>query len=172
MSDPFLGEIRIFAGNYPPKNWAFCNGAILPISQYTALFALLGTNFGGNGTVNFGLPNLVDRVPMNWGQGPGLTPRVLGEMGGDNSVAIDATTMAAHTHLAQASSGGGTDTAPTNNFWSTSSSREKQFNAPPPDALMALALDPAGGSQAHENRQPYLAVNYIIALSGIFPSRP
>jgi microcystin-dependent protein len=171
--EPFLGEIRIFAGNFPPKNWAFCNGGILPISQYTALFSLLGTNFGGNGTTNFGLPNLVDRVPIHWGQGNGMTMRDLGETGGEITVTLTTETMAGHAHAPSAFTGAATEVPPTNGTWSTSSTRDKQFVAPPTNAPMAATLiDPAGGNQPHENRQPYIAVNYIIALAGVFPQRP
>jgi microcystin-dependent protein len=175
MSEPFLGEIRMFAGNFPPKNWAFCNGQIMPISQNTALFSLLGTNYGGNGSTNFGLPNLQGSVPIHWGQGPGLSNRDIGETGGASTVTLIMTEMAPHSHSPSANNAAGTETAPTNAFWAQSSSRDKQ-NAPgnttPVVPMAPAALDPVGGSQAHENMAPYLAVSYIIALAGIFPSRP
>src|SRR5262245_49113254 len=98
MSEPFLGEIRMFAGNFPPKDWAFCDGRILPIAQYTALFSLLGNNYGGDGKTNFGLPNLTDRVPMHWGQGTGLSNRNPGDTGGSNLVALTSDQMAQHQH--------------------------------------------------------------------------
>ncbi|APV51540.1 phage tail protein [Betaproteobacteria bacterium GR16-43] len=173
MSEPFLGEIRMFAGNFPPKNWAFCNGQILPISQNTALFSLLGTNYGGNGTSNFALPNLQASVPIHWGQGPGLSQRVVGETGGSSTVSLLQTEMATHTHSPQASSAAGTLVPPTNAYFATSSSRDKQFaNAAPNVTMQANLLDPVGGGQPHNNQFPVTAVSYIIALQGIFPARP
>jgi microcystin-dependent protein len=175
MSEPFLGEIRMFAGNFPPKNWAFCNGQIMPISQNTALFSLLGTNYGGNGTTNFGLPNLQGSTPIHWGQGPGLTQRDIGEIGGSPTVTLLITEMAGHTHAPNANNAAGTEASPANGFWAQSSSRDKQ-NAPgtttPLVPMATTAMGPAGGGQAHENMAPYLAVSYIIALAGIFPQRP
>src|ERR1700741_2523410 len=107
MADPFVAEIRIFPFNFAPKGWAFCDGQILPISQNTALFSLLGTNYGGNGTSNFALPNLQGRAPLDWGQGPGLSPRNLGEVGGETAVTVLASQMAAHSHQAEAFVGRG-----------------------------------------------------------------
>ena len=173
MSEPFIGEIRIFAGNFAPKDWQFCNGQILPIAQYTALFSLLGTYYGGNGTTNFALPNLTGRVPVSAGQAPGMAPYSLGETGGASTVTLVTTEMAAHTHAPLAATGAGTETAPTAAIWSTSSTRDKQFGSTAPDVQMAAnILDPVGGGQAHENMAPYLVVNYIIAMAGIFPQRP
>ena len=111
MSEAFLGEIRMFAGNFPPLNWALCNGALVPIRQYTALFSLLGTSFGGNGTTTFALPNLVDKVPLGTGQGPGMTNRVLGATGGETSVTLSSPQMATHTHSPSAFTGTGQTTA-------------------------------------------------------------
>ncbi len=172
MAEPFLGEIRMFAGNFPPRDWAFCDGRIMPIAQYTALFSLLGTNFGGDGKRTFGLPNLRDRVPMHWGQGPGLSDRPLGDSGGANAVTLTLQEMAAHSHSPGASSGPGDQVSPENGFWSSSETRDKQFGNTVPDVAMAAPIDAAGGGLAHENRAPYLAVSYIIALNGIFPRRP
>ena len=172
MADPFLGEIRMFAGNFPPRDWAFCDGSILPIRQYTALFSLLGTNFGGDGRVTFALPNLRDRVPMHWGQGPNLANRPLGESGGENAVTLKSTEMAAHSHAPRASSGPGDQLSPENGFWAASETRDKQFGNTAPDVTMAAPMDAAGGGLAHENRAPFLVVSYIIALNGIFPQRP
>jgi len=175
MSEPFLGEIKMFAGNFPPKNWAFCNGQLLPISQYVALFSLLGTNYGGNGTTNFGLPNLQASIPVHWGQGPGLSSRVIGEVGGAQSVNLLITEMAAHTHSPNASNAAGDQLSPENGYWAQSSVRDKQYapGTTTTDVNMATnAIDPVGGSQAHNNMAPYLAVSYIIALAGIFPARP
>ena len=172
MADPFIGEIRMFAGNFAPKDWAFCDGRLMPIRQYTALFSLLGTNFGGDGKVTFGLPNLRDRVPMHWGQGPGLTNRALGASGGENAVTLKLTEMAAHTHSPGASNAPGDQLSPANGFWSSSETRDKQFGNTAPDVKMAAPMDPVGGGLPHENRAPFLAVSYIIALNGVFPPRP
>ena len=173
MSEPFLGEIRMFAGNFPPKGWALCNGQILAIQQNTALFSLLGTNYGGNGTTNFALPNLQNAVPIHWGQGPGMSDRVIGEIGGSSTVSLLMSEMGSHSHAPMAVSGAGALSAPTNAYWSTSSNRDKQFANTAPDATMLpTILDPAGGSQPHNNQFPILVVTYIIALAGIFPARP
>jgi microcystin-dependent protein len=173
MSEPFLGEVRMFAGNFAPKDWALCNGQILPINQFTALFSLLGTSYGGNGTTNFALPNLQNSVPMHKGQGPGLTDRVIGEIGGSATVALIATEMGPHSHAPFVTTGAGTLVPPTNAYWATSSSRDKQFANTAPTATMApAAQDPTGGSQPHNNQFPFLVVTYIIATAGIFPQRP
>lgn len=173
MSEPFLGEIRMFAGNFAPRDWALCNGQILPISQFTALFSLLGTNYGGNGTTNFGLPNLQDSVPLHWGQGPGLSQRFIGETGGSATVTLIASEMGTHSHSPLATTGAGTLGPPTNAYWATSSARDKQFaNAAPNVTMAPNLLDPVGGSQPHNNQFPFLVVTYIIATAGIFPQRP
>jgi len=171
MSSPFVGEIRIFAGNFAPRGFAFCNGQLLPISQNTALFSLLGTFYGGNGQANFALPNLQDRFPMHPGQGPGLTPRVVGESGGAASVTLAESQIPAHTHVPQASTSAATLNTP------TAASVLATPTAPaygPAQDLLPLAneaLAPAGGGQPHENRQPFLALTFIIALQGIYPAR-
>lgn len=172
--EPFLGEIRLFAGNFAPYQWALCNGQLLPIQQYTALFSLLGTNYGGNGTTNFALPNLQGRTPIHQGQGPGLTPRAVGDADGQASVMLSLSEMAAHSHAAQASNGS-TQGAPVNAFWGGQTGREaaKYYGSGTPNAPMAPTLiGAAGGTQAHNNYSPYLALTYIIALSGVFPQRP
>jgi microcystin-dependent protein len=173
MSEPFLGEIRMFAGNFPPKDWALCNGQVLPISQYSALFSLLGTNYGGNGTTNFALPNLQNSVPLHWGLGPGLSNRAVGETGGSPTVSLIASNMGPHSHAPQATTGAGDLVPPTNAYFATSSSRDKQFsNAAPDVTMLPNILDPVGGGQSHNNQFPFLVVTYIIALVGIFPTRP
>lgn len=175
MSEPFLGEIRIFAGNFAPKDWALCNGQIMPISQNTALFSLLGVNFGGNGTTTFGLPDLRDRMPMHWGQGPGLSDRVIGETGGAPTVVLTLAELGTHTHAPNAEPAG-TDNAPTAAIWASSSNRNNTFvtTTTPNTTMAANLIDPAGAAQpaAHPNVQPFLATTYIIALAGIFPQRP
>lgn len=174
MSEPFVAEIRMFGGNFAPRGWAFCNGQLLSISQNTALFSLLGTTYGGDGRTTFGLPDLQGRAPMHQGQGPGLTPRVQGETGGAENVTLSASQMPAHTHQAQADASGGGQTSPANATWAAAGrGRPAAYaaNQAPGAALSGQALAPAGGSQPHNNRSPYLGVNFIIALQGIFPSR-
>jgi microcystin-dependent protein len=163
----------MFGGSFAPKDWALCDGQLLSIAQNTALFSLLGTNFGGNGTTTFGLPNLGGSVPIHWGQGPGLSDRSLGETGGSAAVTITPQEMAPHSHSPRAVTGAGTLGPPTNAYWATSSTRDKQFASAVPNVLMAAnLLDPAGGNQPHENRFPFLVVTYIIATAGIYPQRP
>jgi len=177
MSDPFVGEIRMFAGNWntPPKDWAFCNGQTLPISSNTALYSLLGTMYGGDGTTNFGLPNLQDRFPINRGQGPGLSNYPQGGAGGATSVTLALAEMPGHGHAANAVAAVGSDASPANTIWAGEARRGGGGDyAPVPIStqMSSQALVPAGGNQPHENTQPYLAVRYIIALYGVFPSRP
>lgn len=153
MSEPFVGEIRVFPFNFAPVGWALCNGQLLPISQNTALFSLLGTNYGGDGRSTFGLPNLQGATAVGAGQGPGLTPVVLGEAGGSSAVTLRESELPAHSHT---HSGPGTT------------------NRPTPGLLPAdgSALTPAAFSaQPHDNMPPYLVVNYCIALQGIYPPR-
>lgn len=166
--DPYLGEIRLFAGNFAPTGWALCNGQLLAISQYTALFSLLGTFYGGNGTSNFALPDLRGRAPMHYDQGPGLSPHVIGEVGGSESVTLTQLEIPPHTHALGAAASVGTIASPAAAVPAASSERNFGYAAAA-DTTMA----PVGGSgsQAHENRQPFLALNYIIALQGIFPPR-
>lgn len=177
MTDPFLAEIRIFGGNFAPTGWALCNGQLMSISQNTALFALLGTTYGGDGRVTFGLPNLQGATPMQQGQGPGLSPRYLGELGGTPTVTLLQSEMAMHTHTALSFDGAGTDTTPTNNTWAQSRSGRSgdplYSTGVAPNILMnGQAVLPTGGSQPHNNMPPYLTVTFIIALQGIFPQRP
>jgi microcystin-dependent protein len=175
MSDQFLAEIRIFTGNFPPYGWAFCNGQILPISQNAALFSLLGTTYGGDGRTTFALPNLQGLVPLGAGSGPGLTPRTLGETGGVPTVTLLSGEMPIHTHTAQGAAAGGQD-APTAHVWGESRSGKTPVAVYAPSganntAMSPLALAPAGGNQPHNNLPPYLALNFIIALQGVFPPR-
>ena len=170
MSEPFIAEIRIFAGTFAPRGWAFCSGQLLPISQNTALFALLGTMYGGDGVTTLGLPNLQGRAPMHPGQGPGLSSRQLGEFGGTSSVALTEATMPAHTHQLRGSTGDADSTHPEGHYYGDTSAMFR----PPNENLRPMAdgaLAEAGASQAHNNLQPYLVVNFIIALIGLFPSR-
>jgi microcystin-dependent protein len=176
MSDPFVAEIRIVGFNFPPTGWAYCNGQLLPISQNTALFSLLGTYYGGDGKSTFALPDLQGSVPIEQGQGAGLSERFLGELSGSPTVTLLQSEIPQHTHFAVADgSGGGNQAVPNGNSWSSLSGR-----TPPPlyassaNTVMSpqFATGITGSSFPHNNMQPYLALNFIIALQGIFPARP
>jgi microcystin-dependent protein len=171
MSLPFLGEIRMFAGNFAPQNWAFCNGQLLSIAQNTALFALIGTTYGGNGTSTFGLPDLRSRIPVHQGTNPSNgTSYILGQAAGEEQVMLMLNQIPSHSHPAQAQAGAGDQPGPGGGFWA--SSILGQFSTSAPNGSMTgAAVLPAGGNQAHNNIMPYLAVNFIIALEGIFPSQ-
>lgn len=171
--DPFVGEIKMFAGNFAPMGYAFCNGQLLPISQNTALFALLGTTYGGDGRTTFALPNLQGRAAMHPGAGPGLTARNLGEAGGDQALTLLSAQMPAHAHAAGCSSGGAGVKVAGGNIWAnTGRSGDMVYSTNAPQTRMSpQALQPAGGSQPHNNVQPSLGLNFIIALQGVFPSR-
>jgi len=172
MSEPFIAEIRIFAGNFAPRSWAFCSGQLLPIAQNTALFALVGTIYGGDGRTNFGLPDLQGRAPMHPGRGPGLTSRLLGQNTGIETVALNDSQMASHSHTARGSENAAVSPAPANNLVARGGGRgvNSYLNADT-DIGASKQLLPTGGGQAHNNMQPYLAMNFIIALQGVFPSR-
>lgn len=172
MSEAYVGEIRIFAGTFAPTGWALCNGQILAISQNTALFSLLGTTYGGNGTTTFALPNLQGRAPMHWGTGPGLTPRSLGEVGGAATVTLLSTQMPAHTHTMNAAIDPGESDNPANLALARGSNITPYAPAPTPGTTLSPStLSVQGGSQPHNNMQPYLTMNFIIALQGIYPPR-
>jgi microcystin-dependent protein len=178
MSQPYLGEIRCFGFNFAPRGWAFCNGQNLAIAQNTALFSLLGTTYGGNGQTTFALPNLQGRAPMHWGSPSGLSPTVLGQEQGTTSVTLISTQMPVHTHSVNS-----TVVAPGGLLEHTASPSGTAFVGPSnPDAIYKTlatinaqfspsAISVTGGSQPHENMQPYLALNFCIALEGVFPSR-
>lgn len=174
MSNPFLAEIRIFTGNFAPKGWAQCNGQLLPLSQNTALFSLLGTTYGGDGKSNFALPNLQGCAPMQAGQGPGLSLRDLGETGGEQTVTLLQTEMPAHSHGALADATGGLP-SPANDVWASGGKGRPSVYAasnPSTNVLMnAFALSIAGGNVPHNNMPPYLGLTFIIALQGVFPAR-
>jgi microcystin-dependent protein len=175
MSESFLGEIRAFAGNFAPQGWALCNGQLMSIQQNSALFSLLGTSYGGNGTTSFGLPDLQERIPMHSGNGPGLTPRSWGESGGVATVTLLPTEMAAHTHPVAAVAGGGDATSPVGAVFAEALHGrvgEPIYATTPNTTMAATAVTSSGGGQAHNNLPPFLVVNYIIALQGIFPQRP
>jgi microcystin-dependent protein len=172
MADPFVAEIRIFPFNFAPTGWAFCDGQLLPLSQNTALFSLIGTFYGGNGKSNFALPDLQGSAPIHQGQGPGLSLYDLGQQGGSESVTLLTSEMPVHTHTVQADTGDPADTTnpgPTVAFAQASG----QFYQPPPAntnlAFQTLAV--SGGSLPHNNMMPYLTLNFCIALQGVFPPR-
>jgi microcystin-dependent protein len=171
MSDQFVAEIRIFGFTFPPKGWASCQGQLIPISQNTALFSLLGTFYGGDGKSNFGLPNLQGAVPIHQGSGPGLTPRVPGETAGTETVTLTTSQMAAHSHPAVCNTAEGDDYGPGNDVWATDLAGGNEYATTAPGKMNAGSLNPAGGGLAHNNLQPYLSMNYCIALQGIFPPR-
>jgi microcystin-dependent protein len=173
MSDFYLGEVRIFAGNFAPRGWALCNGQLMSIQQNVALFSIIGTYYGGNGTTNFALPNLQGHVAVGPGQGPGLSTYVLGETIGSSAVTLNSTQLPSHNHVANASSAGGNAGAPaTNTIWAASTDGDNLYASSGKNSTMAMtALSPTGGNQPHNNMQPFLVLNYIIALIGIFPSR-
>lgn len=169
--DPFIGEIRLFAGSFAPVDWAFCNGQLVPIRQYTALFSILGTTYGGDGVNTFGLPDLRDRVPVHQGQGPGLTNRVIGEAGGIDSVQLTVEQMPNHSHLPACGTTADRN-EPTNAVWANTGRMSPAVYANSSNLMMnQLAVQPAGSSGVHNNRQPYQGIYYIIALNGIFPPR-
>lgn len=169
MSDQYIGEIRMFAGNFPPQGWALCNGQTLPIAQYTALFALIGTTYGGDGQYVFRLPDLQCRMPMHWGQGQGLTSRNQGQALGAPTATVSTAQMPAHSHTLQASgSVSGSNPGPP----LLPGTGAKIYRGPSNLVPMAAPTMPHGGGQPHENRQPYTGVTFIIALQGIFPQFP
>lgn len=171
MADPFVAEIRIFPFNFAPRGWAWCDGQLLPISQNTALFSLLGTTYGGNGKSNFGLPDLQGRAPMHPGQGPGLSLHDLGEMGGSETVSLLESEIPAHNHTVQFSPNLGNSNNPASNYYA--GIRSGFAYAPAGNMVMMsdMALAPAGGDQPHNNMQPYLTFYFNIAMQGIFPPR-
>jgi len=177
MSDQFLGEIRIVPFNFAPRGWATCDGQIMPISQNSALFSLFGVNYGGNGQSNFGLPNFQGSVPISQGDGPGLTPRTVGEVGGSPTVTLIASEMAAHTHNLIGDSDGATDATPVNMLPGVPASSDPRnpgqlYNTSrPSQAMYTGGVMPAGGSLPHDNMMPYLTLLFIVALEGIFPQR-
>lgn len=173
MADQFVGEIRAVGFNFPPTGWAYCNGQLMPISQNTALFSLLGTFYGGDGKSTFALPNLQGNVPINAGQGPGLTDRFIGESGGSANVTLLTTEMPQHTH------GLGAQNVPLGSLATPSATTTLDHpasgflfdTATPNQPMAATAITPTGGSQPHNNLMPFLVLNFVIALQGIFPSR-
>jgi microcystin-dependent protein len=173
MSDPYIGEIRLFGFNFAPRGWAQCNGQLLAISQNTALFSILGTTYGGDGRTTFGLPNLQGRSALSFGQGSGLSHRSLGQSGGEAAVTLIDGQIPSHTHPVAASTNLGDQSSPANTVWATGAGgRGQNFYASGADAAMSSqAIGQAGGSQPHNNMPPYLALDFCIALQGVFPPR-
>ncbi len=174
MTDQFVAEIRIFPFNFPPTGWAFCNGQILPLSQNTALFSLLGTTYGGNGMSNFALPNLQASVPVQAGQGPGLSLRDLGEQGGVESVTLIQSEMPAHAHVTQGTAGVSNLNNPDGALIGRPFGGGSDFVAPAGAPIVQMdptMIAPNGGNLPHNNMMPYLTLNFCIALQGIFPPR-
>lgn len=187
MTAPFVGELKAFGFNFPPRNYMFASGQLLPIAQYTALFSILGTTYGGNGTTNFALPNLNGSIPVGNGDGPGLSPVVLGEVFGTESVTLLSTEMPAHTHGVSTkndTSGVANMTGtPTTGYYVTRFVYDPPSNVgfawfkpssgpnPTPTTLHPLSVTPTGGSLAHNNLQPLLVLNWCIAVQGVFPAR-
>jgi microcystin-dependent protein len=173
MSEPFIAEIRIFAGNFAPRGWAFCDGQLLPVSQNTALFSLIGTTYGGDGRSTTALPNLQGRAPMHPGRGPGLTDRRLGQRGGVETVTLTEAQMPNHTHTFMGTGSDANSADPQGRLVARAIGNLAYRN-PPDTNLVDMSQDAlanTGGSQSHNNLQPFLAMNFIIALVGLYPSR-
>lgn len=180
MSEPYVGEIRMFGGNYAPSGWALCNGQLLPIGEYQALYALIGTTYGGNGTTTFALPDLQGRIPVGEGSGPGLTPRTIGQSAGSEMVTLTVATIPGHSHPLLATKSAvssasvtssvvpGAPTVAGAKFYTTPVSGEPD---PTRQNMAAGACAAMGGSQPHDNIMPSLCVSFIISLSGIYPTR-
>lgn len=170
-SEPFLGQIAFVPYIKAPNGWADCNGQLLPISQNQALFSLLGTTYGGNGTTTFALPDMRGRVIISQGQGPGLSSYVIGEIGGSESVTLTTQQMPAHTHTVNAVTAEGNQNSPTNNLPADTKGLDKEYSDTAANTTMkGTMISPAGGSQPHENRPPFVTLRCIIALQGIYPS--
>ncbi|THU40786.1 phage tail protein [Niastella caeni] len=177
--EPFLGEIKMWGGNFAPVGFAFCNGQLMSIAQNTALFSLLGTTYGGDGRTTFALPNLQGRLPMHWGNGPGLSPKDLGQAAGEETVNLLITQIPAHNHLMNAGTGtqpGTGANTPANNYNGVyidpnSGSAVDTYSTVKDAVMNPASIAPTGGSQPHDNMPPYLCVSFIIATQGIFPSR-
>jgi microcystin-dependent protein len=168
MAEPFLGEIKLISFSFPPKGWAFCNGQLLPINQNQALFSILGTTYGGDGRVNFALPNLQGRAAIHMGNG-----HILGELGGEQAHTLNASELPTHTHALMAASATASAVSPAGNVLADTRGSDgiEQYRGSPDAVMSAAAVVPVGGGQAHANMQPYLVINFVIALQGIFPSQ-
>jgi len=166
MSSPFIGEIRMFGGNFAPAGWAFCDGSLIPISENDALFNLIGTTYGGDGQTTFALPDLQSRVPVH--VGPGFA---LGQSGGTESVTLTTSQIPAHSHVPQCFAAAGNQAKPDGGVWASSSPATYFSNTPAPTNMDPAAIAPSGGSQPHDNMLPFLVINFILSLFGVFPSQ-
>lgn len=171
MSEPFVGEIRMFAGNFAPRGWAFCDGQLLAVSQNDALFSLLGTIYGGDGRTTFGLPDLRGRIPIHAGHGPGLSERRLGAKGGAEKVTLTTNQLPSHTHAMQASADGATTPNPQDAVLSEALTSTPYIQDVETVSLASSSITNVGGSRSHTNLMPFLCIHFIIALVGIYPSR-
>ena len=171
MPEPYVGEIRMFGGNFPPNGWMFCEGQTLPIAENEVLFQLIGTTYGGDGEETFNLPNLASRVPIHMGTGPDGTTYQIGEQAGTESVTLTTQQIPVHSHALLASTGPGGLNAPAGNITGESAAIKIYIDDTPTAAMNAAAVTPTGGSQPHENCQPFLCINFIISLFGVFPSQ-
>lgn len=171
MAQPYVGEIRMFAGNFAPNGWMFCEGQTLPIAENEVLFQLIGTTYGGDGEQTFNLPNLASRVPIHMGTGPDGTTYQIGEMAGTEQVTLTVQQIPNHSHPLTASLAQATEQAPAGAVLAQSTVADMYIQDSPDGTLAASAVGPAGGSQPHENTQPFLCINHIISLFGIFPSQ-
>ncbi|HEU4452953.1 MAG TPA: tail fiber protein [Longimicrobium sp.] len=170
MAQPYVGEIRMFAGNFPPLGWLFCDGQLLPISENETLFQLIGTRYGGDGESTFALPNLQSRVPLHFGNGPDGVNYQMAEMAGVEEVTLSTGQIPSHTHTMLATSDPGTQSSPANLVLARDTGTDLYGADSPFVNMSPQSISPVGGSQPHENCQPFLCINYIISLFGIFPS--
>lgn len=172
QENPYVGQIKMFAGNFAPAGWMFCEGQLLPISEYETLFVIIGTTYGGDGQTTFALPDLRGRLPMHTGTGQGLTPRVIGEMGGSENVTLTINQMPAHNHLVNAVTADGNQSTPTGSLYANTKVLDKEYSDAASNTVMkSTMVGNTGGNQSIDNRQPSLAVSFIISLYGIFPSQ-
>ncbi len=171
MAQPYIGELRMFAGNFPPNGWMFCEGQLLPIAENDVLFTLIGTTYGGDGETTFGLPDLRGRIPVHQGTGPGGTSYIMGQTGGTETVTLTSQQIPSHSHPLLASTVSGNQISPQNHVPANSPNIAYYINDPPDGNMSASAIGQVGGSQPHNNVQPFLCINFIISLFGIFPSQ-
>jgi microcystin-dependent protein len=171
MGTPYIGEIRMFGGNFAPAGWAFCNGALMAISQYDALFSLIGTTYGGNGTSTFALPDLRGRIPIHQGTGPEGQTYVMGQSAGSETVTLTLNQLPNHVHAMTGVMEEGNQNSPQSHVPANSAGIAPYINDPPDGNMSAQAIQAAGGSQPHENMQPFLSISFIISLFGIYPSQ-
>lgn len=172
MQNPMMGQIIAFGGNFAPRGWALCEGQLLPVSQYSALFSILGTIYGGDGRTTFALPDLRGRIPIQEGRGPGLSDYPLGRKGGQETVTLTVNQIPSHNHYLNADANTGTTNVPTNHILANTAAFDNEYSTSNPNTqLNSGAIRHTGGGQPHENRMPFLATNYIIALVGVYPSR-